>query len=139
MDRLDPDKNPDPAATVRFQSVNKAHHVLSDEKLRSTYDLLGAQGADMVDQCQGKRHVIIERPTDERCLSTRLWRNDGKDVQVSEILLHFSLLLDGLLFWWLLLLLLRLLLLLQFLLQSLLRIEEETQQCNESIGQCALP
>ena len=68
MDRLDPDKNSDPAATVRFQSVNKAHRVLSDEKLRSTYDLLGAQGADMVDQCQGRIHLIIERAPNERML-----------------------------------------------------------------------
>ncbi len=41
---LDPDKNPDPEATVRFQTIGKAYKVLGDPKLRSTYDLLGAQG-----------------------------------------------------------------------------------------------
>ncbi|CAF1424432.1 unnamed protein product [Rotaria sp. Silwood1] len=40
--QLHPDKNPDPDATARFQSVNKAYKVLGDPKLRSTYDFLGA-------------------------------------------------------------------------------------------------
>jgi len=41
---LDPDKNPNPEATARFQAVGKAYKILGDPKLRSTYDLLGAQG-----------------------------------------------------------------------------------------------
>jgi hypothetical protein len=40
----DPDKNPDPSATARFQAISKAYKVLGDPKLRSTYDLLGPQG-----------------------------------------------------------------------------------------------
>ena len=44
VDRLDPDENSDPDATARLQAVNKAHRVLSDENLRSVYDLLGAKG-----------------------------------------------------------------------------------------------
>ena len=40
----DPDKNPAPDATARFQAVGKAYKVLSDPKLRSTYDLLGSHG-----------------------------------------------------------------------------------------------
>ncbi|CAF1269181.1 unnamed protein product [Rotaria sordida] len=48
--QLHPDKNSDPESTARFQSVNKAYKVLSDPKLRSTYDFLGAQAADLIDQ-----------------------------------------------------------------------------------------
>ncbi|CAF3464207.1 unnamed protein product [Rotaria sp. Silwood2] len=48
--QLHPDKNSDPDATVRFQAVNKAYKVLGDPKLRSTYDFLGAQAADMMEQ-----------------------------------------------------------------------------------------
>jgi curved DNA-binding protein CbpA len=41
---LDPDKNSDPEATVRFQAINQAHKILGNPKLRSAYDLLGSQG-----------------------------------------------------------------------------------------------
>ena len=41
---LDPDKNPDPDATAKFQEIAKAYKVLGDSKSRSTYDFLGAHG-----------------------------------------------------------------------------------------------
>lgn len=44
--RLHPDKNPDPDAPAQFQAVDKAYKVLSDPKLRSTYDQLGPRAAD---------------------------------------------------------------------------------------------
>lgn len=40
----DPDKNPDPEAAAQFQAVDKAYKVLSDPRLRSTYDQLGPRG-----------------------------------------------------------------------------------------------
>jgi len=44
--RLHPDKNPDPEAAAQFQAIDKAYKILSDPKLRSTYDQLGARAAD---------------------------------------------------------------------------------------------
>ena len=41
---IDPDKNPDPEAAAQFQAVDKAYKILSDPKLRSTYDQLGPRG-----------------------------------------------------------------------------------------------
>ena len=73
--------------------MNKAHRVLSDENLRTVYDLLGAQGlshvletepvgirrvflhilgADMADQCKGKIPPIIKQSLGELRLLTRL-------------------------------------------------------------------
>jgi len=42
-----PDKNPDdPAASEKFQKLSRAYQVLSDPKLRETYDQRGAAGID---------------------------------------------------------------------------------------------
>ncbi|GAA4946234.1 hypothetical protein HD597_006783 [Nonomuraea thailandensis] len=39
--QLHPDVNPDPEVAGRFQEIGDAYHVLSDPRLRQTYDLTG--------------------------------------------------------------------------------------------------
>ncbi|CAF0726917.1 unnamed protein product [Didymodactylos carnosus] len=59
--RLHPDKNPDPNAASQFQNVDKAYKVLSDPKLRSTYDQFGANAADMMKKMNENYSEVLER------------------------------------------------------------------------------
>ncbi|CAF0865089.1 unnamed protein product [Didymodactylos carnosus] len=59
--RLHPDKNPDPNAASQFQSVDKAYKILSDPKLRSTYDQFGANAADMMRRMNDDYADILQR------------------------------------------------------------------------------
>lgn len=51
---LHPDKNPDdPQAQQRFQELSNAYSVLSDEQLRSKYDMYGEEGLEGMDFADG--------------------------------------------------------------------------------------
>ncbi|PAA46050.1 hypothetical protein BOX15_Mlig009820g1 [Macrostomum lignano] len=61
-----PDKNPDPSAADKIKELNRANHVLSDEKRKAIYDKYGSVGLQIASQI-GEDNVTTYFMLDNVC------------------------------------------------------------------------
>merc|ERR1719271_1817100 len=70
-----PDKNPSEEAKVRFQQLNEAYQVLSDDQKRDTYDKMGASAVSFDAKTQATLWSLAEAQTDRLGFYKTQWEN----------------------------------------------------------------